>query len=162
MRHEFPMYRPLGRVVAALVLFGAVAGILTLAWLRGLTGSLSAVGAVLSAVMAACAGLAVRNLRGHEGWAVVLAEDALEIPGAPFRSRRRDRIPYTAIFALALAPPPPAAPEIVIVEASSEPGARWIRQEDLVEGELRDLYRALEERVRRRRGPGRPFRTISG
>ncbi len=48
---------------------------------------------VLSAGMAALSVVGIVNLLRHEGWAVVLTEDALELPTAPYRSGRRESFP---------------------------------------------------------------------
>ncbi|MBS2030821.1 MAG: hypothetical protein JST54_23155 [Deltaproteobacteria bacterium] len=101
----------------------------------------------LSAAMTVPAALAVFNLVTHEGWSVVIGEDALELPGAPFRSRKRDRIAYTSIRFLAASPAPPQEPTLLLIHLSPPAPTRWVKQRDLRSGSLAMLARVLVARV---------------
>jgi hypothetical protein len=155
---RYPMRSRLPLSVCALLLFGGCAlFFLTPGSLFG--GAVGTVLGILSAGIAAVAGLAVVNLVRHEGWAVVLADDALELPAAPYRSSRRDRLPYAAIARVALWPAPPHTPTTVVVHVGPGPQVRWINQADLRTGSVAEIARLLVERVDRSRGGAGTIRT---
>jgi hypothetical protein len=137
--------------IGALVLFGGCTAFFA-AGLGSMGGTtFGALFALLSAGLTVMAVVALVNLLRHEGWEVVLADDAIELPGTPFASRRRDRIPYAAIEFVGLAPDL-QQPEAVVFHVAPGPRARWIRQADLAAGDVKQIARALVERVRAHRG----------
>lgn len=85
--------------------------------------------------------IAWRNLGRHEGWAVVVGADALELPAAPVRGRRRDRIPYGQIAELVV------SPEVIVLGLAAPAATRWIRARDLIDGDLAALAAAIRARV---------------
>ena len=114
--------------------------------------------ALLGAALALLAAVAAWNLVRHEGWAVVLADDALELPRAPYASARRDRIPYAAISFVGLSPDSRGEGEVVVIHVEPGPQLRWIRQADLAAGSATEIARLVMERVSARRGPGQVVR----
>lgn len=144
---QYPMRSRLPLCVCALVLFAGCA-LLFFATRGSLFGSTAGlVLGVLSAGMAAVAVLAIVNLLRHEGWSVVLADDALELPTAPYRSSRRDRLPYAAIASIGLAPAPPKQPATIVIHLGPGSQTRWINQADLRAGSVTEIARLLVERV---------------
>jgi hypothetical protein len=148
----YPMWSRLPAALGALALFGGCA-LFAFATRGGMIDStLGLALGVGSAALAALAAVAVVNLLRHEGWAVVLADDALELPSAPYRTARRDRVPYEAIEEVGIYPAPPATAEAVLIHVSPGSQLRYVRQDDLQRGTVAELARALIERVRERRG----------
>ncbi|MBK8172894.1 MAG: hypothetical protein IPK60_21530 [Sandaracinaceae bacterium] len=154
-RKEFPLRPRTPQAVGGVVLFGV--GALYFYAVRGVgaNGTVYLVCAALSLGMAVAALVAVFNLMTHEGFAIVLTHDAIELPRAPYRSRRRERIPLAAIEAVSFSPEPPAAPDMVILHVLPGPTLRWIRQDALESDTAADVARLLIERVTALRGPGR-------
>ena len=159
-RISYPMRSRLPASIAGLVLFagGSLFCFETRGTLFGSTvGLLAGVG---SAALAMLALVAIVNLVRHEGWSVVLASDALELPTAPYRSSRRERVPYAAISFVGLSPDPPAESEVVVIHVGSGPQIRWVRQADLCTGTVTEIARLLIERVSTLHGGGSVVRAI--
>jgi hypothetical protein len=154
-RAEFPMRSRLLASFGALVLFAGGALFAFAIRETRFGGSFTLLLAGLSAAIAVLAGIAVVNLLRHEGWAVVLADDALELPAAPYRTRWRDRLPYAAISFVGLSPGPPGGADTVVIHVEPGPQLRWIRQADLETGNVVEIARLLVERVSAHRGEGK-------
>lgn len=157
-RISYPMRSRLPASFGALVLFGGCALFAFAARGGLLDGTLALLLGLGSLAFVAMAAVSIVNLMLHEGWEVVLAEDAIELPAAPYRSRRRERFPYAAIEFVGLAPSPPDEPEMVVIHVSPEPHIRWIRGADLEAGTVTEVARRLIERVSDVRGDGRVVR----
>jgi hypothetical protein len=153
-RAEYPMRSRLPASIGALVLFaGCALFAFAIRETPRFGGSFALLLAGLSAAMAVLAGVAIVNLLRHEGWAVVFADDALELPAAPYRTTRRDRLPYADISFVGLSPGPGAA-DTLVIHVEPGPQLRWIRQADLEAGHVVELARLLVERVSAYRGEG--------
>jgi hypothetical protein len=148
----FRLRSPLLLVLGATILFAACTVFFFISGRSAVLGGLS--------VLLAAGGLvATMNVVTHEGWAVVLGADALELPRAPLVSRRRDRIPYADIGYVGLTDPNPlvrAGPSepMVLVEVGPKPTVRWIRQADLRAATIADVARQIIARVTAVRGEG--------
>lgn len=143
----FPLRSPLPMASGALAL-----GLAGAALLAAAGGGLAWLLAGLSLLLAVAAAVAVHNLVRHEGWAVVVGDDALELPTAPIRGRRRDRIPYGAIGFVGRSPAGEAP--VAIIEVEPGPVTRWVREADLRRGTVDELVALVVARVAAVRGPG--------
>ncbi|MBL8627055.1 MAG: hypothetical protein JNK64_37545 [Myxococcales bacterium] len=130
-----PLQQP-GWQIAAMGLAAAVA----LLWGLVLGGVVGLALVALATVCGAGAELARRNLRHHEGWAVVVGADALELPMAPVRGRHRERIAYAQIAGLR------ESPDVLVIQMVPPVPTRWIRARDLVGGDLAALAAAIRAR----------------
>ena len=117
-----------------------LAAVVALVWGLAFGGVAGLALVALATVCGAGTELARRNLRRHEGWVVVVGADALELPMAPVRGPRRERVPYAQIAGLR-----ESADVLVILGVPPAP-VRWIRARDLIDGDLAALAAAIRAR----------------
>lgn len=130
-----PLQQPRWQI-AAMGMGAAVA----LVWGMVLGGVAGLALVALATVCGAGAELARRNLRHHEGWALVVGADALELPMAPVRGRHRERIAYAQITALR------ESPDVLVIQLAPPAPTRWIRARDLIGGDLAAVAAAIRAR----------------
>jgi|SRR5688572_4361776 len=135
------MKRRLGAAISALVLFSAGAFFFYYA-VAAWWGWILCIASV--AFTALCA-RGLYNLIHHEGWSVVIDSDYLELPGAAYRSRLRDRIPLESISFVGLWPDPPAPSQKTIIHAGAQ--ILVIDQRDLTSGTVAEIAAVLIDRA---------------
>jgi hypothetical protein len=141
--------------LAGVVAFGGCAFFFIVTRGDLLGNELGAVMALLSVGMTLLAGFAAANLLRHEGWSVVITANTLELPTAPYKSSKRDRIPLASIEFVGLARDPRGEATAVMIHISPGPQIRWIRRADLSTGTVTEIASLLADRVTALRGEGR-------
>jgi hypothetical protein len=150
-RTSFPLRARLARLVGAVCLFGCF--VYVIATTLGSDGIAGLLVCALAAAGGAIAAVTAVNLARHDGWLVVLADDAIELPATSMELRpRRDRVPYEVIEWVGLAP----RPRMIVISVSREPTPRYVCQSDLGVGTVAEIARELTERVNAFQRVGRP------
>ncbi|MBL8936780.1 MAG: hypothetical protein JNM69_19630 [Archangium sp.] len=144
MKGAFPLKNPLPKAIAGTVVFwlGALAMALTHSTAGYLLAGLAAAAAV---VMSA----SLVNLLRHEGWAVVVTNDGVELLEPAMTSSKRTRLSWDDIANVGVAPAPPAKPDVLVFDVKSG-GQRWVRREDLVDERLEAVISAVLLQLKKR------------
>lgn len=137
---RWPLQNPKRQVWAAALLFcGATIASQLVPDLR----SMPMVG-VGCAIFAFGALLALRNVTTHEGWELVLAGDAIEIPKPPIQGTRRKRILYQTVHTVRVLPP--TEDPLMVVQDTTGNMLILLWQHQLVNGKIEDLAVQLMDR----------------
>lgn len=140
----FPLKSPLPKAIAGAVVFwlGAIA--------MGVAGTTA--GLLLAGLVGAAAvvmSLSVVNLLRHEGWSVVVTNEGVELLEAAMTSAKRTRVSWDDITDVGVSPAPPAKPEVLVFDVKAG-GQRWVRREDLVDGQLESVISAVLLQLKKR------------
>lgn len=144
MNGTFPLKSPLPKAIGGTVVFsfGAIAMALTQSTAGYLLAGLSGAAAL---VMSA----SLVNLLRHEGWAVVVTSEGVELLEAAMTSSKRTRLSWDDITNVGVSPAPPAKPDVLVFDLKNG-GQRWVQREDLVDEKLESVISAVLLQLKKR------------
>lgn len=146
MKGVFPLKSPLPKAIAGAIVFWLGALVMGFAGTtagRLLAGLVGAAALVMSA--------SVVNLLRHEGWAVVVTNDGVELLEAAMTSSKRTKLSWDDIIGVGVSPAPPEKPDVLVFDVKAG-GQRWVRREDLVDGNLESVISAVLLQLKKRQG----------
>jgi len=144
VKGTFPLKSPLPKAIGGSIVFwlGAIA-----MGLSGTTAGLLLAGLVAAAAVVMSA--SVVNLLRHEGWAVVVTSDGVELLEAAMTSSKRTKLAWDEIADVGVSPAPPEKPEVLVFDLKVG-GQRWVRRDDLVDGQLEPVISAVLLQLKKR------------